>query len=175
MAANSSKQPVSAIYPGTFDPITLGHEDLVRRAARMFDRIVVGVAAGHHKRALFELDERIAMARETVGRIAGVEVLPFSGLVVEFAAAQRACVMLRGLRSSTDYDYESQLAGMNRRLAPDIETVFLPPGDAVQHISSTLVREIAKLGGDVGSFISSPVLERLRTRVAATHTDAADR
>ncbi len=172
MAANN-KQPVSAIYPGTFDPITLGHEDLVRRVARLFDRIVVGVAAGHHKRAMFELDERIAMAQETVGKISGVEVLPFSGLVVEFAAAQRACVMLRGLRSSTDYDYESQLAGMNRQLMPDIETVFLPPGDTVQHISSTLVREIAKLGGDVSSFVSSPVLERLEARVKATRVDAA--
>ena len=168
MAVSSDRQPVTAIYPGTFDPITLGHEDQVRRAARMFERVVVGVAAGHHKRALFELDERIAMARDTVGAIAGVEVLPFSGLVVEFASAQHATVMLRGLRSSTDYDYESQLAGMNRRLAPAIETVFLPPGDAVQHISSTLVREIAKLGGDVRSFVSPAVLERLQTRVGET-------
>ena len=166
MQSPQRRQPVSAVYPGTFDPITLGHEDLVRRAAALFERIVVGVAAGHHKNAMFDLDERMAMARETVGTLAGVEVVSFSGLVVEFAAAQGATVMLRGLRSSTDYDYESQLAGMNRRLAPTIETVFLPPGDAVQHISSTLVREIAKLGGEVGTFVSAPVLGRLRARVA---------
>ncbi|MEO9101968.1 MAG: pantetheine-phosphate adenylyltransferase [Burkholderiaceae bacterium] len=161
----SQRLSVSAVYPGTFDPITLGHEDLVRRAVTMFDRVVIGVAVGHHKRTMFTLDERIRMAQETLGEIAGVEVVPFSGLVVEFAAAQEACVMLRGLRSSTDYDYESQLAGMNRRLAPAIETVFLPPGDAVQHISSTLVREIAKLGGDVSAFVAVPVLSRLHARV----------
>ncbi len=176
----SQRQPgqrrvLSAVYPGTFDPITLGHEDLVRRAATMFDRVVVGVAVGHHKRAMFTLDERIAMARETLGGVAGIEVVAFSGLVVEFAAAQGACVMLRGLRSSTDYDYESQLAGMNRRLAPSIETVFLPPGDGVQHISSTLVREIAKLGGDVGTFVSAPVLSRLHARVAQRQGEAAEK
>ena len=169
------RRPVTAVYPGTFDPITLGHEDLVRRAAALFDRIVIGVAAGHHKRAMFGLDERITMAREALGGVDSVEVVPFSGLVVDFAAAQGAVVMLRGLRSSTDYDYESQLAGMNRRLAPAIETVFLPPGDGVQHISSTLVREIAKLGGDVSGFVCAPVLVRLQARVAELGDEAAAR
>ena len=172
---HSSQRPrreVAAVYPGTFDPITLGHEDLVRRAATMFDRVVVGVAMAHHKRAMFALDERIAMAREVLAQIPGVEVRSFSGLVVEFAAAQSAAVMLRGLRSSTDYDYESQLAGMNRQLAPTIETLFLPPGDAVQHISSTLVREIAKLGGDVSKFVSAPVLIRLQARTAGLSDEA---
>ncbi len=169
------KASVVAVYPGTFDPITLGHEDLVRRAAVMFERVVIGVAAGHHKKAMFDLDERIAMARATVGEIDGVAVVSFSGLVVEFAAQQGARVMLRGLRSSTDYDYESQLAGMNRRLAPTIETVFLPPGDAVQHISSTLVREIAKLEGDVSTFVSAVVLARLQARVAELRAQEAAR
>ncbi len=163
----SSSNPVTAIYPGTFDPITLGHEDIVRRAARLFDRVVVAVAAGHHKQAMFDPQARLAMVRDTVGAIDGVDVVPFSGLVVEFAAAQRAVVMLRGLRSSTDFDYEGQLAGMNRRLAPQIETVFLTPADSLQHISSTLVREIAKLGGQVGQFVSPQVLDRLLAKVAA--------
>lgn len=157
--------PVIAIYPGTFDPITLGHEDLVRRAAGLFDRLIVAVAAGHHKNAMFDLEERLALARATVGALPGVQVESFSGLVVDFAAAQQGKVMLRGLRAGTDFDYESQLAGMNRVLAPSIETVFLTPAEQYQHISSTLVREIAKLGGGVEKFVSKVVFDRLMLKV----------
>lgn len=157
--------PVIAVYPGTFDPITLGHEDLVRRMAGLFDRVIVAVAAGHHKNAMFDLQERIVMAQEAVGDLPGVQVESFSGLVVDFVAAHRGKVMVRGLRASTDFDYESQLAGMNRALAPDIETVFLTPADQYQHISSTLVREIAKLGGEVDKFVSAAVRERLLAKV----------
>ncbi|MEO8249257.1 MAG: pantetheine-phosphate adenylyltransferase [Burkholderiales bacterium] len=158
-------KPVIAVYPGTFDPVTLGHEDLVRRAAELFDEVIVAVAAGHHKSAMFNLDERMALMRETVGALPGVRVESFSGLVVDFVAAHNGKVMVRGLRASTDFDYESQLAGMNRALAPAIETVFLTPADSYQHISSTLVREIAKLGGEVGKFVSPPVLKRLMEKV----------
>lgn len=160
------QKSVTAIYPGTFDPITLGHEDLVRRASRMFERVIVAVALGHHKKAMFDLDTRIAMAQETVGNLPGVEVDRFEGLVVKFAASHHATVMLRGLRSSTDFDYESQLAGMNRVLAPEIETVFLTPGDGLQHISSTLVREITTLGGEITTFVSASVRKRLLDRVS---------
>lgn len=158
-------QAVTAVYPGTFDPITLGHEDLVRRAAGLFDRVIVAVAAGHHKNAMFDLDERIALARAALGDLAGVQVESFSGLVVDFVAAHQGSVMLRGLRASTDFDYESQLAGMNRALAPTIETVFLTPANQYQHISSTLVREIAKLGGRVDDFVSPVVLRQLMAKV----------
>ena len=155
---------VVAVYPGTFDPITLGHEDLVRRAADLFDRVIVAVAAGHHKSAMFDLEERMAMVRETVGHLPRVEVDSLSGLVVDFVARHKGKVMVRGLRASTDFDYESQLAGMNRALAPGIETVFMTPSDKYQHISSTLVREIAKLGGEVEKFVSPAVLQRLKAK-----------
>lgn len=156
---------VVAVYPGTFDPITLGHEDLVRRAAQLFDRVIVAVAIAHHKKTLFSLDERMDMAREALSDCPQVRVEPFEGLVTEFTAARGGTAMVRGLRSGTDFDYEFQLAGMNRALVPQIETVFLTPSSQYQFISSTLVREIATLGGDVAQFVSPTVLQRLLAKV----------
>ena len=156
---------ITAVYPGTFDPITLGHEDLLRRAARMFDRVIVAVAIAHHKKTMFSLDERMDMAREALADCPQVQVEPFEGLVTEFTAARGGTAMVRGLRSGTDFDYEFQLAGMNRALVPQIETVFLSPASQYQFISSTLVREIAQLGGDVAQFVSPAVLRRLQARV----------
>ena len=152
---------ITAVYPGTFDPITLGHEDLLRRAARMFDRVIVAVAIAHHKKTMFSLDERMDMAREALADCPQVQVEPFEGLVTEFTAARGGTAMVRGLRSGTDFDYEAQLAGMNRALKPHIDTVFLTPANQYQHISSTLVREIATLGGEVDKFVSPNVRQRL--------------
>jgi len=152
---------VLAVYPGTFDPITLGHEDVVRRAALLFNRLIVAVAAGHHKKAMFSLDERMAMVAEAVKAYPGVEVESYSGLMRDFVVARGASAMVRGLRAVTDFDYEFQLAGMNRSLMPDVETVFLTPGDKYQYISSTYVREIATLGGEVDKFVSAGVNRRL--------------
>ena len=157
--------PLIAVYPGTFDPITLGHEDVVRRATQLFGRVIVAVAAGHHKKTLFSLEERIAMVREAVAPYPQVEVESFAGLLRDFVVARGAKAMVRGLRAVTDFDYEFQLAGMNRALMPDVETVFLTPGDKYQFISSTFVREIAQLGGEVDKFVSPPVLGRLLTKV----------
>ncbi len=158
------KRPVIAVYPGTFDPITLGHEDVVRRAALLFDEVVIAVATAHHKKTLFTLDERLAITRAALADLPQVRAEPFSGLVTAFAVAQGARVMVRGVRSVTDFDYESQLAGMNRALVAEVDTVFLTPGASTQHISSTLVREISALGGDVGGFVSPPVLAALQRR-----------
>jgi pantetheine-phosphate adenylyltransferase len=156
---------VLAVYPGTFDPMTLGHEDVVRRACQLFDRVIVAVAAGYHKKALFSLEDRIEMARESVKRYPQVTVESFSGLVRDFVVARGGKAMVRGLRAVTDFDYEFQLAGMNRSLMPDVETVFLTPGDKYQFISSTLVREIATLGGEVDKFVSPHVQQRLMEKV----------
>ena len=158
-------QPVIAVYPGTFDPLTLGHEDVVRRAAKLFDRVVLAVAAGHHKKTLFSLDERIAMAREVFADMPQVQVATFTGLVRDFAVAQGARALVRGVRSVSDFDYEFQLAGMNRHLMPEVETVFLTPGEKYQFISSTLVREIATLGGEIHQFVSPLVQARLMDKV----------
>ncbi len=156
---------VIAVYPGTFDPMTLGHEDVVRRATQLFDRVIVAVAAGHHKKALFSLEERIDMAREAVRAYPQVAVESFSGLLRDFVVARGAKAMVRGLRAVTDFDYEFQLAGMNRSLMPNVETVFLTPSDKYQFISSTFVREIALLGGEVDKFVSPVVNERLLEKV----------
>jgi pantetheine-phosphate adenylyltransferase len=150
--------PVIALYPGTFDPITLGHEDIVRRASRMFDQVVIAVARAHHKKTMFTLDQRVDMTRQAMADCANVKVQTFDGLVIEFAQAIGARTMVRGIRSMTDFDYEFQLAGMNRRLAPEIDSVFLNTLDVHQCISSTLVREVAVLGGDVAQFVSPAVL-----------------
>lgn len=155
---------VTAVYSGTFDPITRGHEDLVRRTARMFDRVIIAVATAHHKKTLFSLDERLALAREALSDCPGVVALPFDGLLIDFVKQHSAHVIVRGLRSMTDYDYEIQMAGMNRHLAPGVDTVFLHTSADVQHISSTLVREIAKLGGDVSGLVSAPVLAALQAK-----------
>jgi pantetheine-phosphate adenylyltransferase len=158
---------VIAVYPGTFDPITLGHEDVVRRATQLFDRVIVAVAAGYHKNALFSLSERIAMVRGVIAAYPQVEVDSFSGLLRDFVVARGAKAMVRGLRAVTDFDYEFQLAGMNRSLMPEVETVFLTPSDKYQFISSTFVREIASLGGEVDKFVSPGVNARLIEKVCS--------
>ena len=159
---------IKAVYPGTFDPLTRGHEDLVRRAATLFDRLVVAIADSKAKRPFFTLDERIAMAREVLGGVKNVEVVGFSGLLTDFVRKQGARVVLRGLRAVSDFEYEFQLAGMNRNLYPEMETVFLTPSEQHMFISATLVREIAKFGGDVSSFLHPLVNERIKARVAST-------
>jgi pantetheine-phosphate adenylyltransferase len=156
---------ITAIYPGTFDPMTLGHLDMVARASLMFDKVIVAVATAHHKKTMFSVHERIDMVSELVKPYPQVSVEHFSGLVIDFAAAHKATVMLRGLRSGTDFDYEYQLAGMNRSLKPDVETVFLTPGDKYLFISSTLVREISTLGGDVDQFVHPVVARSLRAKL----------
>ena len=156
---------VIAVYPGTFDPMTLGHEDVIRRAIQLFDKVIVAVAAGHHKKAMFTLQERIDMARDVVKPYPQVTVESFSGLLRDFVVARGAKAMVRGLRAVTDFDYEFQLAGMNRSLMPEVETVFLTPSDKYQFISSTFVREIAVLGGEVDKFVSPAVQERLMEKV----------
>lgn len=156
---------IIAVYPGTFDPMTLGHEDVVRRAAQLFDRVIVAVAAGHHKKAMFSLAERVDMAREVVKTYPHVTVESFDGLMRDFVVARGAKAMVRGLRAVTDFDYEFQLAGMNRSLMPDVETVFLTPSDKYQFISSTFVREIALLGGEVHKFVSPSVQQQLADKV----------
>ena len=157
--------PVIAVYPGTFDPMTLGHEDVIRRATNLFDKVIVAVAAGHHKKAMFSLDERIEMSREAIQHLPQVEVESFSGLVRDFVLSKGAVARVRGLRAVTDFDYEFQLAGMNRSLMPEVETVFLTPSDKYQFISSTFVREIAVLGGEVDKFVSPTVQQRLMEKV----------
>ena len=160
-------QPVIAVYPGTFDPITLGHEDMIRRASQLFSQVVVGVAAAHHKKTLFTLQERLAMVAEVFSDVPNVSVASFEGLVRDFVRAQGAKAMVRGLRSGTDFDYEFQLAGMNRHLMDDVETVFLTPSAETMFISSTLVREIATLGGnEVHRFVSPLVLDCLQKKLS---------
>lgn len=156
---------VIAVYPGTFDPITLGHEDMLQRAARLFDHVIVAVAAAHHKKTMFTLDERMAMVREAVQPYPQVTVESFSGLLRDFVVASGGKAVVRGLRGVTDFDYEVQLAGMNRSLMPDVETVFLTPNAKYQSISSTLVREIATLGGEVDKFVSPSVHPGLMDKV----------
>jgi len=154
-----------AIYPGTFDPFTRGHEDLVRRAARLFDRVVVGVAKSSGKNPIFTMEERVDIAREVTAPIPNVSVVGFDGLLMDFLAAQNARLILRGLRAVSDFEYEFQMAGMNRKLFPDVETVFLTPADEYMFISATMVREIARLGGDVSKFVHPSVLARLHDKV----------
>ena len=156
---------VIAVYPGTFDPITLGHVDIVRRTAQLFDTLIVVVAAAYHKKTMFTLEERMEMTREAVAPYPQVQVESFDGLMRDFVLARGAKAMVRGLRSGTDFDYEAQLAGMNRSLMPDVETVFLTPSDTYQFISSTLVREIATLGGEVDKFVSPNVRQRLQEKL----------
>ena len=155
-----------AIYPGTFDPMTLGHVDLMRRASRLFDRLIIAVAAGHHKKTMFSLDERLAIAKELAKDFPNVEVIAFSGLLRDFVVQHGGHVVVRGLRAVSDFEYEFQMAGMNRQLMPDVETVFLTPSDQYQFVSGTFVREIAMLGGDVSKFVAPSVLERLQRRVS---------
>ncbi len=155
-----------AIYPGTFDPMTRGHEDLVRRASNLFDRVVVGIAQSRSKRPFFTLDERVALAQEVLAPYRNVEIVGFDNLLMDFLHEQGAKVILRGLRAVSDFEYEFQMAGMNRNLYPEVETVFLTPGEQYMFISATMVREIAVLGGDVSKFVHPLVQERLAKRVS---------
>ena len=161
----TSANPLIAVYPGTFDPMTLGHEDLMRRASRLFDRLLVAVAAGHHKRTMFTVAERLDIATELASKYPNVEVMAFRGLLRDFVVADGGKVVVRGLRAVSDFEYEFQMAGMNRQLMPEVETVFLTPSDQYQFVSGTFVREIATLGGDVSKFVSPFVLSRLHQRV----------
>jgi pantetheine-phosphate adenylyltransferase len=156
---------IKAVYPGTFDPLTSGHEDLVRRAARLFGSLVVGIADSRLKRPFFATEERVQMARDVLAAYPNVTVLSFSGLLRDFVLAQQARVIVRGLRAVSDFEYEFQMAGMNRSLIPDVETVFLTPDENYQFISATIVREIAVLGGDASKFVHPIVNERLRAKV----------
>ena len=159
-------RPLIAVYPGTFDPMTLGHEDLMRRACGLFDRLLLAVAAGHHKRTMFTIAERIDIAKEIAKPYKNVEVIAFRGLLRDFVVAAGGKVVVRGLRAVSDFEYEFQMAGMNRQLMPEVETVFLTPSDQYQFVSGTFVREIATLGGDVSKFVAPSVLRRLQERVA---------
>ncbi len=156
-----------AIYPGTFDPFTSGHEDILRRAAGMFDEVILGVAISDAKNPLFSIDERLKMASEVLKPLGNVRVEKLSGLLVDFARNNNAHVVLRGLRAVSDFDYEFQLAGMNRQLMPEIETIFMTPSDKYQFVSGTLVREIAKLGGEVEKCVPPVVMTAIRERVPA--------
>lgn len=154
----------TVVYPGTFDPITNGHTDLVTRAAKVFDRVVVGVAESPHKKPLFGLEERISLCRGELDRLGNVEVVGFHILLIDFVSEVGADVIIRGLRAVSDFEYEFQLASMNRNLAPEIETLFMTPDENFGFISSTLVKEIARLGGDVREFVSKEVREALDRR-----------
>jgi pantetheine-phosphate adenylyltransferase len=156
-----------AVYPGTFDPITNGHQDLVRRASGIFDRVVVGIAANPYKAPLFSLDERVELARGVVADLPNVKVIGYAGLTVDFAREQGSQIVLRGLRAVSDFEFEFQLANMSRHLAPDVDYVFLTPKEQFTFISSTMVREIALLGGDVSRFVHPTVVEALAKRRAA--------
>jgi pantetheine-phosphate adenylyltransferase len=155
---------MKVVYPGTFDPFTRGHEDLVRRAARLFDAVIVAIAESESKRPYFSTAERIAMAREVLKPFPNVEVLGFSSLLMEFVQGHGAQAILRGLRAVSDFEYEFQMAGMNRNLYPDVETLFLTPDEKYMFISATIVREIARFGGDVSKFVHPHVAEQLRQR-----------
>ena len=154
------------VYPGTFDPFTRGHEDLVRRALDLFDEVIVGVATNAPKQPFFSLEERVELAAGVLGELPGVRVVPFSGLLVDFARSQGSRMVLRGLRVASDFEYEFQLAGMNRRLYPELETIFLTPAEQHMFVSASMVREIAHLGGDVRPFVHPLVAERFANRFA---------
>src|ERR671925_297676 len=155
---------IKAVYPGTFDPLTRGHEDLVRRASTLFDAVILAIADSKAKKPFFTLDDRISMAKEVLGDVKNVQVMGFTGLLTDFVRKQGARVVLRGLRAVSDFEYEFQLAGMNRNLYPEMETVFLTPSEQHMFISATLVREIAQLGGDVSEFVHPTVAKRLKQK-----------
>jgi pantetheine-phosphate adenylyltransferase len=157
--------PAKAIYPGTFDPVTNGHVDLIQRGAKLFDHLVVAILRNSAKDPLFTVEERVEMLKEVTADIDNVSVATFDGLMVEFARLQGASAVLRGIRAISDYEYEFQMALMNRRLAPDIETVFLQPAGRYSFVSSRLLKEVFSLGGDVTGLIPPNVLKRLRERI----------
>lgn len=154
----------SVLYPGTFDPITNGHHDLIRRAARLFERVVVAVATDTGKQSAFTLDERVELVKKVVADVPNAEVTGFSGLTVEFAKARGISAILRGLRAVSDFEFEFQMAAMNRHLGPDVETLFLTPSEHFTFISSSLVRQVASLGGDVSDLVDPSVAAALKAR-----------
>jgi pantetheine-phosphate adenylyltransferase len=156
-----------AIYPGTFDPITRGHEDLVRRAATLFDKLILAIAESPSKQPRFPLADRVEMATEILGDLPNVEIVGFNSLLMNFVHEKGAKVVVRGLRAVSDFEYEFQMAGMNRSVYPEVETVFLTPGEQYMFISATMVREIARLGGDVSKFVQPCVEKRLRAKTTA--------
>jgi len=156
---------ITAIYPGTFDPITNGHTDLIERASRLFDRVIVAVAVNPAKQPMFSLDERVYLATRVLDQLPNVEVSGFDTLLVDYVRERGASVILRGLRAVSDFEYEFQLAGMNRRLAPEVETIFLTPAEQYAYISSSLVKEVAIHGGDVSEFVPADVMAALNDRI----------
>ena len=172
MPSAQTSTPRIAVYSGTFDPFTLGHEDVVQRAAGLFDQLIIAVAAAHHKKTVFTLGARVEQVLEATRHLPQVTVLPFDGLIVDFCQAQKATAIVRGIRNLTDFDYEGQMAAMNRKLRPEVETVFLLPDAPLQCISSTLVREISKLGGDVSQMVSPQIAVAIKAfHVAAGKGD----
>jgi pantetheine-phosphate adenylyltransferase len=171
---NFDRSAKIAVYSGTFDPVTLGHLDIVSRSAKLFDTLIIAVAIAHHKKTMFSLDERLAQVRDACKGTPNVQVMPFDGLIVDFCKAQSASAIVRGVRNATDLDYEAQMAAMNQKMLPSVETVFLLPTPNVQCISSTLVREISKLGGDVSQMVSANVLQALHASEATPLSARAD-
>ncbi len=161
---------LKVVYPGTFDPITRGHEDLIRRAALLFDEVVVAVADNRNKSSYFTLEERVEMARQVLKSYSNVKVTGFAGLLIDFVREQQAGIVLRGLRAVSDFEYEFQLAGMNRNLNPDVETLFLTPAEQYMFISASMVREIALLGGDVSQFVHPSIQSRFNEKLQANHS-----
>lgn len=164
--SSSSEKKLKVVYPGTFDPVTLGHEDLVRRAADLFPEVIVAVAGSSNKKTMFSLDERVSMTQEVFSGLGNVQVLGFSGLLMQFVQAQDAHMVIRGLRATSDFEYEFQLAGMNRKLYPELETLFLTPAEQFMFISSSLVREVATLGGDVRAFVSLSIEQAIKDKLS---------
>jgi pantetheine-phosphate adenylyltransferase len=164
--SKTARSPKIAIYPGTFDPLTLGHEDIIRRAADLFDHVVLGVAESLGKKPIFARDERMDVAREALADLNNVSVVGFSGLLIEFARTHQAKIVVRGVRSVTDFDYEFQMAGMNRQMMPELETIFMTPSEQHQYVSGTLVREIARMKGDIERFVAPSVAKHLRAKLA---------
>jgi pantetheine-phosphate adenylyltransferase len=154
----------TVVYPGTFDPVTNGHIDLVERAAKLFERVVVAVATSEKKSPLFSLEERVSLLQESLRQVPAAEVVPFQGLLIDFVTAQQSHCVLRGLRAVADFEYEFQLANMNRAMNPEFESVFLTPSAELSYISSSLVREIASLGGDVSGFVTPNVAQALKQK-----------
>lgn len=155
----------NAVYPGTFDPITLGHIDLIERASQLFDKVIVAIASNPNKKPLFSLEERVALAKQVLGSFPSVEVHGFDNLLLDFAQAHHVNIILRGLRAVADFDYEFQLAGMNRHLRPDIETLFLMPAEKYLYLSSSLIREVATLGGDITGFVPDVIVQAIHKKL----------
>ncbi|MEM7018423.1 MAG: pantetheine-phosphate adenylyltransferase [Pseudomonadota bacterium] len=165
---------IRVIYPGTFDPITLGHQDVAERAAKLFDEVVIALSVGTGKKPMFSFDERMELSIKTLAHLPNVSITSYQGLTVDFAKTHDATAIIRGLRAEPDFEYEFQLAGMNASLAPDIETVFLPTATKYTHISSTLVREIASLNGDISQFVDPIVAEALQAKVKERQAEKAN-